>query len=166
VKWNTAYLSVGSNIGEAIDNCRSGIVSLALNGIELGSVSRFYLTEPMGYADQPWFINGVFQISTELEPVSLLKRLKQAERECGRVDTGIRFGPRVIDFDILLYADIVMDTAELILPHPRMHQRRFVLQPLCDIAPELAHPVLGISMRRLLDALPPDEQQCLPVRED
>lgn len=166
MKRNRAYISVGSNIGDGIGNCRKGIETLTGgDGIEIIEVSHFFQTEPVGYTDQPWFVNAVFSIETDLSPLTLLNRLKQAERVTGRTETAIRFGPRIIDFDIVLYDDIVMETPELILPHPRMHQRRFVLLPLCDIAPDLIHPVLGIAMDRLLADLPTNGQQCRPVEE-
>lgn len=160
----TAYISVGSNLGDRIENCESGIVQLVAGGnVTLLERSDYYFTEPVGYADQPWFVNAVFSILTDLSPVSLLMRLKAIEAICGRTEGGIRFGPRVLDLDIILYDGITMDTPELTVPHPRMHERLFVLRPLSDIAPNLVHPGLGITVSQILSGLPVDSKQCRPA---
>ena len=124
----------------------------------LKSQSSFYQTEPVDYTDQDWFVNGVVKIETRLDPSSLLKQVKQIEAAAGRTHHGFRFGPRVLDLDILIYDDLVLTTDNLVIPHPRMHKRRFVLQPFCDIDPGIKHPVLGGTMEDLLGELPRDEQ--------
>lgn len=161
---STAYISVGSNIGERLENCKSAATWLnGRNGIRIIAHSRYFYTEPVGYIDQPWFVNAVFAVETELSPLALLETLQLAQRAYGRPEAGIRFGPRVLDLDILFYNDMIMDDPGLVIPHPRLAQRRFVLEPLCDIAPELVHPVLGISARKLLEGLLPGGSGCEPI---
>ena len=157
--YNTAYLSVGSNLGDKLNNCREGIAALTrLPGIRLVDQSRIYRTEPVDYLNQDWFINYVVKLETDLNPPALLKHIKSIERAAGRKQDTIRFGPRILDLDILLFNDVVQNDLELIIPHPRMHKRRFVLKPICDIDPEIKHPVLQCSMLTLLNELDDPEQ--------
>lgn len=138
-------------MGDRLCHCRHAIGRVAAHEqIRLESVSSFYETEPVDYADQGWFINAVFKIETTLSPLQLLSELKAVQAEAGRTGTAVRFGPRVLDLDILLYADLVMERPELTLPHPRMHKRRFVLTPMCDIAPNVLHPVFHCPVYQLL----------------
>jgi 2-amino-4-hydroxy-6-hydroxymethyldihydropteridine diphosphokinase len=123
-------------------------------GIPVLRESPIYETEPVGYAGQRWFLNMVVEGETALFPMQLLTRTGKIERALGRVRT-VPNGPRTIDIDILLYGDAVVRTPRLEIPHPRMHQRRFVLAPLADLAPGLRHPVLRQTVRQLLDAAPP-----------
>jgi len=163
---NIAYLSTGSNMGDKLENCRNGLGALGqTDGIHIESISQFYQTEPLEYSDQPWFINAAVCIRTSLDPLALLTVLKTLEQQSGRVDSGIRFGPRTLDFDIIFYNDIVLDTAMLIVPHPRLHQREFVLRPIWDLAPELMHPILKKTACQLLAALQADGQQCIPMEQ-
>ncbi|MDO9264220.1 MAG: 2-amino-4-hydroxy-6-hydroxymethyldihydropteridine diphosphokinase [Desulfosalsimonadaceae bacterium] len=163
---NIAYISTGSNMGDKLENCRNGLAALGqTDGIRIESISAFYLTEPMEYADQPWFVNAAVRIRTTLEPLDLLAALKNLEQRSGRVDSGIRFGPRTLDFDIIFYNDMVLDTPMLIVPHPRMHEREFVLRPICDLAPDLMHPVLKKTACQLLGILQPGGQQCIRMEE-
>lgn len=149
-----AYICVGSNLGDKQKNCQDGINSLvAFDHTNLVQSSRIYRTNPVDYLDQDWFINQVIHISTRLNPFQLLDCLKQIERAVGRRDDTIRFGPRILDMDIIFYEDRVIDDDRLTVPHPRMHQRRFVLQPLCDIQPGLIHPVHRVSVEHLLASL-------------
>jgi 2-amino-4-hydroxy-6-hydroxymethyldihydropteridine diphosphokinase len=147
----TAYLSLGSNLGDREANLRAAIERLA----ELGSVSRtssFYETEPVEYTQQPWFLNCAVALQTALMPRQLLSRTQAIEQALGR-----RLqpkGPRALDIDILLFGNSIVDMAGLIIPHPAMHQRRFVLEPLAEIAPDARHPVFKRSIRELRDALP------------
>ena len=115
--------------------------------------SPVYQTEPVDYIDQDWFVNYVVKIETVLEPLVLLDRLKSIEHHAGRKRDSIRFGPRFLDLDIIFYDEIVMDHPRLVIPHPRMHKRRFVLKPVCDIDPHINHPVLHRTMQSLLEDL-------------
>ncbi|GAB4405766.1 MAG: 2-amino-4-hydroxy-6-hydroxymethyldihydropteridine diphosphokinase [Thermodesulfovibrionales bacterium] len=149
-----AYIGVGSNLGNREDNCLKAIKLLSDKGITVRKQSSLYETEPWGVKDQPWFINTVIEIETAIEPEELLQMLKEVERDIGRVDT-YRWGPRVIDLDILLYNDLVMDTPHLKIPHPLIHERDFVLRPLSEIAPDKTHPVLKKTIKELLSELMP-----------
>jgi len=163
--FHTAFISVGSNIGDKLLNCRKGIAALTAGGRSvLKSRSHFYRTEPVDYDDQDWFVNAVVEIETRSEPAVLFRELKQVEKDFGRKKDAIRFGPRILDLDILLYDRLILASAELIIPHPRMHQRRFVLQPMCDIDPHVAHPVLQKDMQSLRDALVEHEQRIIRIR--
>lgn len=160
-----AYLSVGSNLGDKLLNCRRALEALAADGtVRVQVRSRVYRTEPVDYTEQDWFINQVVRIETELEPTALLDCLQAVQRQLGRIEPAVRFGPRVIDLDILLYDRLVLDGPRLSLPHPRMHHRRFVLKPLCDIDPDLILPVLGRDVRTLLKELGEDGQEVLEYR--
>ena len=160
---HVAYISVGSNLGHRLENCRAGIAALTNSAsVRLIDQSPVYRTEPVDYLDQDWFINYVVQIETQLQPLQLLAALQTIQRESGRGSDEIRFGPRILDLDIILYDTITFNTSQLIIPHPRMHKRRFVLQPLCDIDPTLIHPVLKMDMQSLLNSLDDDEQRIYP----
>ncbi len=162
---NPAYISVGSNMGERMANCRRGIDGLVADGHSvLAATSAFYRTSPVDYLDQDWFVNAVVKIETDLEPLELLDLLGSIEKAVGRVHNPVRFGPRVLDMDIILYADHVIETDRLTIPHPRMHKRRFVLQPICDIDATIKHPVLDQDMRMLLDCLGDDDQEILEIK--
>lgn len=164
---HTAYIGVGSNIGNKMMNCKNGIDALTkTNKIQIKEWSRFYKTEPVDYKNQDWFINAVVKIETTLDPFQLFKKLKRIERDAGRVDGSVRFGPRVLDLDILLFDDVVTHASGLIIPHPRMHKRRFVLKPICDIAPKVIHPVFKKNMRDLLDVLDENGQRIVEHRCD
>jgi len=151
-----AYLSVGSNIGDREGNLRGAITRLGTLGRIL-SVSSFYETEPVEFTDQPWFLNCAVALETSLPPQQLMETALQVEREMGR-ERVQKKGPRIIDIDILLFADLEIKTRELTIPHPAMHLRRFVLEPLAEIAPELRHPVLKKTIRELLEELPPGQE--------
>ena len=151
---HSAYIAVGSNIGERLDNCLNGIEIFAKESDATNiKKSLFYQTEPLYVEEQDWFINGVFSIKTKKSPLELFDIGKKIENKLGRNKTSQRYGPRVLDLDILLVDDIIIQTSQLVVPHPRLHERRFVLQPICDIAPNLKHPVLGKSMEELLMSL-------------
>ena len=150
----TVYLSLGSNQGDRIANLKAAMDALRALG-QVAAVSSFYETEPVEYTQQPWFINCAVALQTEKMPKQLLSAILKIEREMGRRRRPDRIkGPRSIDIDILLFGASVIDTPELSVPHPAMHQRRFVLQPLAEIAPDALHPVLKRSIRELRDALP------------
>jgi 2-amino-4-hydroxy-6-hydroxymethyldihydropteridine diphosphokinase len=156
------YLSIGSNSGNRYKNYRYGIDQLAgLFSSSLIRQSSLYETEPVGYKNQGWFLNAAIQIETMLEPSDLLDSLKFIEAASGRDYNQVRFGPRTLDLDILLYDDLVINRENLVIPHPRMHERRFVLKPLCDIDPSIVHPVLMKSVARLLYELGDSEQKVI-----
>ena len=149
---NLAYLSLGSNIGDREKNLRDAIARLKAGG-RVTSVSSFYETEPVDFTDQAWFLNCALALETTESAQQLMKRILQTEGEMGRQRLQKK-GPRIIDIDILLFSDQIIDSPELTVPHPAMHRRRFVLEPLAEIAPEARHPVLRKTVREMLDALP------------
>ena len=160
-----AYLSVGSNIGNKRSNCQRGVDDLIDSGAAiLMARSSFYRTEPVDYNDQDWFVNTVVKIKTTDSPHELLDRLKKIEKNHGRTDSSKRFGPRVLDLDIIMFDDLVVRSPWLTLPHPRMHQRRFVLQPMCDIDPGVVHPVLKKKIQHLLDNIAAEGQRILLIK--
>ena len=149
MKTITAYLGLGSNLGDREDNLR-GAVSLLRQRVSLIVLSAVYETEPWGYTSQPNFLNLVCAVETGLSPQELLELAQGVERELGRVPT-FRYGPRTMDVDILLYGDEVIETPDLRIPHPRFSERAFALVPLAEIAPALVHPVLRKSIAKLLE---------------
>ncbi|MDI6796250.1 MAG: 2-amino-4-hydroxy-6-hydroxymethyldihydropteridine diphosphokinase [Desulfatibacillaceae bacterium] len=158
--WRRAYLGFGANLGNKDANCRAGLGLLAASpGVFLSAVSGFYNTAPMHIEDQDWFVNGAARIETRLLPKELLGLLKDIEKAVGRKPNGLRYGPRVLDMDILIFEGVITEDEGLVLPHPRMHERRFVLAPLCDIGCLEVHPVLGQTFGELLDSLDPFEQK-------
>ena len=146
--FHTAYLALGSKLGDKEANLRRALELLQQRGVEVVKTSSFICTEPYGVTDQPQFLNGVCEVRTSLGPLELLQTLLEIEQEMGRVRLR-HWGERNIDLDLLLYEDVVMDTPELILPHPDMQNRDFVLLPLAEIAPELVHPILQKSIEEL-----------------
>ena len=144
----TTYLALGTNLGDRPANLRAAIDGLA-SDVRLVSRSHIYETPAWGYEDQPAFLNMVIKGETELPPAALLARIKELERDMGRTPS-FHWGPRLIDIDILFYGDLVLETPELVIPHPRLQERGFVLVPLTDLAPELVHPVLRKTVRQLL----------------
>jgi 2-amino-4-hydroxy-6-hydroxymethyldihydropteridine diphosphokinase len=145
----TVYLSLGSNVGEREEMLRAALRLLESPGLHVARLSPVYETEPQDVKNQPWFLNLVVEVQTALFPMQLLTRVRKIERELGRKRT-VNKGPRRIDIDILLYGESVIDAKDLVVPHPRMTERRFVLQPLADLAPDLRHPVLRRSVKELL----------------
>jgi len=159
------YISVGSNLGNRLENCKNGIDLLLENEeTRLLIQSRVYETEPVDYTRQDWFINLAVKIETKLDPFTLLQRIQSVQQRSGRIEDTVRFGPRVLDLDILLFDDIVLDDPQLCIPHPRMHKRRFVLQPICDIDPHIIHPVLNQSMQQLLHDLDAEDQEIVEYK--
>src|SRR6266852_3294779 len=144
------YLSLGSNVGDREANLRGAIASLAAAGVRVRQVSSIYETEPVDYLEQGWFLNCVVEGETELPALELLQGLRGIEAAMGSKKL-VAKGPRLIDMDILLYGTEIIDIAELQVPHPRMHLRRFVLAPLAEIAAELRHPSWGDSVAGLLE---------------
>ena len=152
-----AAIALGSNLASAIGdreaNLRAAVERVRTLG-EVRAVSSFYDTAPVGYVSQPRFLNGALLLETELEPLELLHGLLGVERAMGRVREGaVAKGPRIIDLDLLLYGQVVMETEGLTLPHPAMQEREFVLRPLAEIAPEMVHPGLGLTVGEMLGRL-------------
>ncbi|MDA8172249.1 MAG: 2-amino-4-hydroxy-6-hydroxymethyldihydropteridine diphosphokinase [Nitrospiraceae bacterium] len=148
-----ACIGIGSNLGDRLQNCKRALRLLEQRGIRVKAVSGAYETKPWGgqsVAGQPDFINMAAVVETDISPRALLNVLLEVEKEMGRVRER-KWGPRIIDLDILLYADEVMDQPGLKIPHPLMHERDFVLRPLAEIAPEALHPVLKKTVRQLLE---------------
>jgi|UniRef100_A0A7C1G1Z8 2-amino-4-hydroxy-6-hydroxymethyldihydropteridine diphosphokinase len=147
----TTYIGLGSNLGDRWATLRTAVGQLRTLG-QVTAVSSLYETEPVGYRDQPWFLNAVVILETALEPQELLHRLLEIERAAGRRRL-FPNAPRTLDLDLLLYDAVVMASEELVVPHPRLHERAFVLVPLVELAPDLIHPQFEVPMRVLLDAL-------------
>lgn len=161
-----AYISAGSNMGDKLANCRNGLAALGESGATaIKAWSNFYKTSPVDFTEQDWFVNAVVKIETGLEPFDLLKKMNSIQTKAGRNGDPIRFGPRFLDLDIILYDNIVLNLPGLAIPHPRMHRRRFVLKPLCDIDPEIIHPVLNRDIRDLLESLEDDDQKVIEYND-
>jgi 2-amino-4-hydroxy-6-hydroxymethyldihydropteridine diphosphokinase len=142
------YLALGSNLGNRFENLKEAIAALPPQ-MTVKAKSHVYETPPWGFEDQPPFLNQALQVQTYLQPEPLLKHLKRLEIALGR-KTSFRNGPRLIDIDILFYDDLVLNTPTLTIPHPRLHERGFVLLPLMDIAPDLVHPLTQKTVRDML----------------
>lgn len=149
------YLSLGSNVGDRAANLNAAIDHLGTLG-KVVAVSSFYETEPVEFAAQPWFLNCAVALDTEKMPRQLLTSMLDIEKKMGRRRVQKK-GPRTLDIDILLFGDSIVKAKGLTIPHPAMHQRRFVLEPLAEIAPEARHPVFKRTVRGLRDALPPGQ---------
>jgi 2-amino-4-hydroxy-6-hydroxymethyldihydropteridine diphosphokinase len=147
-----AYIGIGSNIGNKLTSCEDAVSEiLKVDRHRLLARSSLYKTEPLGYTSQDWFVNGVIKIETDLEPTDLLRSLKTIEASLGRVKT-FRWGPRTIDLDILFFDERKIQTDELQIPHPLLHERQFVLLPLAEIDPCLIHPALKKTVQELVKA--------------
>jgi 2-amino-4-hydroxy-6-hydroxymethyldihydropteridine diphosphokinase len=161
---NIAYVSVGSNMGDRLNNCTTGIRLLDETGdARVDGISEYYFTEPMDFVDQAWFVNGAVKVSTRLDPFGLLALLKSIEFKVGRKKAEVRFGPRILDFDIIFYNNEIINTPQLVVPHPRMQYREFVLRPVCDLSPGLVHPVLNKNIVQLIQEIKEGGSQCIRI---
>lgn len=152
----TTYIGFGSNIGDRLSFIKNALLLLSeTTGIEINNISSVYETEPVGNVEQEKFLNGVVKLETHHSPQTVLNILKTIEFNVGRQHR-MHWGPREIDMDVLIYGDLCLQTPELIIPHPEMHHRRFVLVPLAEIAPDLVHPVLKETIQFLLNHLEDD----------
>jgi 2-amino-4-hydroxy-6-hydroxymethyldihydropteridine diphosphokinase len=149
---NIAYISAGSNLGDRQTNLDYGAQALTKGGV-VKKTSSYYETEPVGYHDQPWFLNQVFEVETLLTPRELLLLCQEIELDRGRARP-FPNAPRTLDLDILLFDNRIIDEKDLIIPHPRLTERKFVLEPLVEIAPVIHHPISGKTMQELLAACP------------
>jgi 2-amino-4-hydroxy-6-hydroxymethyldihydropteridine diphosphokinase len=140
-------------VGDSLKNCKNAVEFLSrIKGVELKTVSSFYKTEPVGIEGQNYFINAVMEIKTILPALNLLQKLQNIEKDMGRMRE-VKGGPRIIDLDLLFYGQNIFKEENLIIPHPEIHKRRFVLEPLCEIASYFIHPSFGVSIRGLKDRL-------------
>jgi 2-amino-4-hydroxy-6-hydroxymethyldihydropteridine diphosphokinase len=156
------YLSIGANKGNKIANIGLAIKRLGeTEGIVIAALSKFYRTSPQNYTDQDWFVNAAVKINTAYSPEQLLDVLQTIEKEQDRDGKAFRFGPRRIDLDIVFYGQRVVNTTTLVIPHPRMHERLFVLKPLCDIDNNLVHPVNGLTVGELYEQIKTDKGQAV-----
>jgi 2-amino-4-hydroxy-6-hydroxymethyldihydropteridine diphosphokinase len=154
-----AYIGFGSNLGDRLENCRNAIEALAaLPPCSLLKTSSFYETSPVGLVDQPAFINGVVLLETDEDAHWLLRQMLEIEKTFGRI-RNLKWGPRSIDLDLLFFDDQIINTPELSVPHPSLHERRFVLEPLNEVAPDFRHPSLGKSVADLRNDLKNGEQR-------
>ena len=149
---SVVYIGIGSNIGKRKENCYRALTLLKQKGIKITKMSSFHETEPWGYKNQPSFLNMVIEAETMLGARDLLEILQQIEKKLGR-EKSFKWGPRTIDLDILLFDNMSVQENDLMIPHPLMHKREFVLKPLCEITPALRHPVLKVSVQKLLEQL-------------
>jgi 2-amino-4-hydroxy-6-hydroxymethyldihydropteridine diphosphokinase len=155
----TVYIGIGSNLGDPYKNCMKAIEQIKkdpFSGIK--ALSPFYRTQPVGIEGQGWFINAVLCINTGLSSTEIMQMLLDVEKKIGRTRSEVRWESRVIDLDVLLIGNEIINDKNLIVPHPRMHTRRFVMAPMVDIAPDLIHPVLKKSMREILNEIPETDQ--------
>lgn len=148
----TIYLGLGSNLGDRHAHLADAIARLQDSDLRITRVSSIYETEPRDLADQPWFLNQVIEAESDLLPRQFLSCIQKVEREMGR-KRAIPKGPRIIDIDILLFGDSIVETDDLQIPHPRMLERRFVLEPLAEIAPELRFPITKKTIREMLKSV-------------
>ncbi|MCX7883755.1 MAG: 2-amino-4-hydroxy-6-hydroxymethyldihydropteridine diphosphokinase [Caloramator sp.] len=146
---NKVYVAFGTNMGDKNKNIEKAIEMMKDRGLKVIKISQVYKTEPYGYTAQPEFLNGVLEAITSLDAVDVLKTLLEIEKDMGRVRE-FKWGPRIIDLDILFFNDDVIDEKDLKVPHPDMQNREFVLKPLCEIAPDFIHPVLKKSIKNML----------------
>lgn len=157
---HTAYLSIGSNKGDKQNNLENAIEMLSqYEEMEIISTSLFYKTEPQNFKDQNWFVNAALKVRTQWDAQTLMRVLKKIEKNLDADGKEFRFGPRIIDLDIIFFENQVVRDEELIIPHPRMHERCFVLKPMCDIGASVVHPIFKLTTQKLLEKLETKENQ-------
>ena len=158
-----AYIGIGSNVGDKLENCRSAIQMVGrISGCRLTAQSDFFRTAPVGVEGHDWYVNGVIVLEAEIPVYQLLKSLLAIEADLGR-ERKKKWDPRSIDLDILLFGQDVTDEQDLTVPHPYMHLRKFVLVPMTQLVPDLIHPILGKTMAELLDSLAEEGQTVIPM---
>jgi 2-amino-4-hydroxy-6-hydroxymethyldihydropteridine diphosphokinase len=163
-KMKTAYIGIGSNLGEKLENCKQAINLMGqMPDSNVTAQANYYLSEPVGVTGQDWYLNTVISIATDLSPHDLLEKLLKIERSLGRVRLK-KWEARIIDLDLLLFDLDIIKSERLSVPHPLMHQRRFVLKPMIDLSPELKHPILNKTMAELLDDLKQDTHKIYPLK--
>jgi 2-amino-4-hydroxy-6-hydroxymethyldihydropteridine diphosphokinase len=163
--FKTVYIGIGSNLGDKRQNCLRAIEKVEqIPGCKFTGRSGWYLTRPVGVKGQDWYVNGVVSISTKIPPQDLLRNLLDIEADMGRV-RGNRWESRIIDLDILLYGHEIINDEDLTVPHPLMHLRKFVLVPLVQLAPDMIHPSLGVTMTELLRRIPKNGQEVVPLED-
>lgn len=161
----SVYIGIGSNLSDRQGNCIEAVERIRkLPGCRLTGCSGWYLTKPVGVEDQDWFVNGVASLTTGISPQDLLHLVLGIEAEMGRVRRE-RWGPRIIDIDILLFGQEIIQEESLKIPHPIMHLRRFVLEPFAELAPDVIHPVLRQTMKELLAVLTDEKQVVIQMKE-
>ncbi len=160
----TAYIGLGSNLEEPLANCLRALHKLDSEKIQVVRCSSFYRTQAVGYEKQPHFVNAVVQVITDLGPEELFAKMQEIEKDLGK-ESSFKWGPRKIDLDLLLYGNEVVDEIDLQVPHPLMHERKFVLAPLAEIAPQLEHPLFKNDIAHLLEENH-DPKFCLRLRAD
>ena len=159
-----AFIGIGSNLGDKQKACLQAVEQIGrIPESRLLRCSGWYLTKPVGVEGQDWYVNGVVSIETALGPLELLRQLQRVEKEMGRIRK-VRWETRVIDLDILFFDQAILTEEDLKIPHPRVHERRFTLLPLLELAPDFVHPVLDLSVRELLEQLDPQEQEVILSR--
>ncbi len=156
---NPIVLAIGSNLGDRIDNLQEALTGMKQH-MSVSSVSSVYETAPMHVTDQPAFLNAVFSGDTKLLPAELLQAVKKLETSIGRKPT-YKYGPRVVDIDIIIYGDVLVETVDLTIPHALMHEREFVLRPMADVLPDLKHPKMGKTVEEMLGHLKTENPTCL-----
>lgn len=156
----TVYIGIGSNLGDPYENCIKAIEAIKKDPFTgINALSPFYKTQPVGIEGDNWFINAVLCINTGLSATEIIQMLLDVENRMGRVRKSVKWESRIIDLDVLLIGNEIINDKNLIVPHPRMHTRRFVMAPMVDIAPDLIHPVLKKSMREILNEIPVTDQE-------
>ena len=161
----TAYIGIGSNLEDKRHNCLTAIERIEqIPGCQLTGRSDWYLTRPVGVKGQEWYVNGVVSLSTKIHPRDLLRRLLAIESDMGRIRRE-RWESRIIDLDILLYGREIINEEDLTVPHPLMHLRKFVLVPLVQLAPDLIHPSLGVTMAELLGTIQNNGQEVVSLKD-